>query len=104
MGTLLGGLFDIFPRISSSQTVGRVGVTGVTSPMVCVVGGIIMPLLGLLPKLAFVAASVPRCVLGGAGVAMFAMVAAAGIRILAGVDHERHRGNVPIVAVSMASA
>ena len=101
VGTLLGGIFNTFPYTSFSQNVGLVGVTGVTSPMVCVAGGAIMLLLGLLPKVAFVAASVPQCVLGGAGVVMFGMVAATGIRILATVDYERHRGNVFIVAISI---
>jgi xanthine/uracil permease len=101
VGTVIGGLFNTFPYTSFSQNVGLVGVTGVTSPMVCVAGGVVMLLLGLLPKLAFVAASVPQCVLGGAGVVMFGMVAATGIRILATVDYERHRGNVFIVAISI---
>ncbi len=101
VGTLIGGIFNTFPYTSFSQNVGLVGVTGVTSPMVCVAGGAIMLLLGLLPKLAFIAASVPQCVLGGAGVVMFGMVAATGIRILATVDYEARRGNVFIVAISI---
>ena len=101
VGTVIGGLFNTFPYTSFSQNVGLVGVTGVTSPMVCVAGGVVMVLLGLLPKLAFVAASVPQCVLGGAGVVMFGMVAATGIRILATVDYETQRGNVFIVAISI---
>ena len=101
VGTLLGGIFNTFPYTSFSQNVGLVGVTGVTSPMVCVVGGVIMLLLGLLPKVAYIAASVPQCVLGGAGVVMFGMVAATGIRILAGVDYANNRGNVFVVAVSI---
>jgi NCS2 family nucleobase:cation symporter-2 len=101
VGTVIGGLLNTFPYTSFSQNVGLVGVTGVTSPMVCVAGGAIMIVLGLLPKVAFVAASVPQCVLGGAGVVMFGMVAATGIRILASVDYERQRGNVIIVAVSI---
>ena len=101
VGTVIGGLFNTFPYTSFSQNVGLVGVTGVTSPMVCVAGGAIMLLLGLVPKLAFIAASVPQCVLGGAGVVMFGMVAATGIRILASVDYEARRGNVFIVAISI---
>ncbi len=101
VGTLIGGLFNTFPYTSFSQNVGLVAVTGVTSPMVCVAGGAIMLLLGLLPRIAFVAASVPQCVLGGAGVVMFGMVAATGIRILATVDYERNRSNVFIVAISI---
>lgn len=101
LGTLIGGVFNTFPYTSFSQNVGLVGVTGVTSPMVCVVGGVIMILLGLLPKFAFVAASIPQSVLGGAGIVMFGMVAATGIRILASVDYERQRGNAIIVAVAI---
>ena len=101
LGTVIGGVFNTFPYTSFSQNVGLVGVTGVTSPMVCVAGGVIMILLGLLPKAAFVAASIPQSVLGGAGIVMFGMVAATGIRILATVDYERQRGNLIIVAVSI---
>ena len=76
-------------------------MTGVTSPKVCVAGGAIMLVLGLVPKLAFVAAFVPRCVLGGAGVVMFGMVAATGIGILASVDYEARQGNVFVAAISI---
>ena len=101
LGTLIGGVFNTFPYTSFSQNVGLVGVTGVGSPMVCVAGGIVMLLLGLLPKAAFIAASVPQCVLGGAGLVMFGMVAATGVRILATVDYERHPGRVLVVALSI---
>lgn len=101
VGTVIGGVFNTFPYTSFSQNVGLVGVTGVGSPAVCVAGGVIMLLLGLLPKVAFVAASIPQSVLGGAGVVMFGMVAATGIRILSTVDYERGRSNAIIVAVSI---
>ena len=45
--------------------------------------------------------SVPTMVLGGAGLVMFGMVAATGIRILAAVDFARNRNNLFIVAVSV---
>ena len=101
VGTLIGGLFNTFPYTSFSQNVGLIAVTGVTSSMVCVVGGGFMLLLGLLPKVAFVAASVPQCVLGGAGIVMFGMVASTGIRILASVDYANSRGNAFVVALSI---
>jgi NCS2 family nucleobase:cation symporter-2 len=40
-------------------------------------------------------------VLGGAGLVMFGMVAATGIRILSGVDFKGNRHNAMIVAVSI---
>ena len=101
LGTMIGALFNTFPYVSYSQNIGLVGVTGVFSRWVCVAGGIIMLALGLVPKLAFIVASVPQCVLGGAGFIMFGMVAATGIKILATVDYARQRNNVLVVAISL---
>ncbi len=101
LGTIIGGLFNTFPYVSYSQNIGLVGVTGVHSRWVCVTAGGIMLALGLVPKLAFIVASVPQCVLGGAGFIMFGMVAATGIKILATVDYARQRNNVLVVAIAI---
>jgi uric acid transporter len=103
LGTLLGGIFNTFPYTSFSQNVGLVSVTGVKSRWVCVAGGVIMVILGLLPKMAALVESVPTFVLGGAGLVMFGMVAATGIRILSGVDFARNKYNLYIVAVSIGA-
>ena len=101
LGTLLGGIFNTFPYTSFSQNVGLVAVTGVKSRFVCVAGGVIMIALGLLPKMAALVESLPTVVLGGAGIVMFGMVAATGIRILGGVDFKNNRFNALIVAISI---
>ena len=101
LGTLIGGIFNTFPYTSFSQNVGLVGVTGVRSRFVCVAGGLIMVFLGLLPKMAAFVEAIPQFVLGGAGLVMFGMVAATGIRILAGVDYKGNRNNLYIVALSI---
>lgn len=101
LGTLIGGVFNTFPYTSFSQNVGLVGVTGVRSRFVCAAGGGILIVLGLVPKMGALVESVPTMVLGGAGLVMFGMVAATGIRILAGVDFARNRNNLFVVAVSV---
>ena len=101
LGTLIGGIFNTFPYTSFSQNVGLVAVTGVKSRYVCAAGGIIMILLGLLPKMAALVESLPTVVLGGAGIVMFGMVASTGIRILANVDFRNNKHNAMIVAVSI---
>ena len=101
LGTLLGGIFNTFPYTSFSQNVGLVGVTGVRSRWVCVTGGVILLVLGVLPKLAFIVASVPQFVLGGAGIVMFGMVCATGIRILGGIDYKKQHHNLFVVAISI---
>ncbi|MDE1567631.1 nucleobase:cation symporter-2 family protein [Aquabacter sp. P-9] len=100
-GTLIGGIFNTFPYTSFSQNVGLVGVTGVRSRWVTVAGGVIMLLLGLLPKMAALVEAVPNVVLGGAGLVMFGMVAATGARILTAVDFKTNRFNLFIVALSV---
>jgi NCS2 family nucleobase:cation symporter-2 len=101
LGTLIGGIFNTFPYTSFSQNVGLVAVTGVKSRFVCVAGGLILILLGVVPKMAALVESLPTVVLGGAGLVMFGMVTATGIRILAGVDFKTARFNSLIVAVSL---
>ncbi len=101
LGTVIGGLFNTFPYTSFSQNVGLVGVTGVKSRFVCVAGGIILMVLGLVPKMGALVEALPTFVLGGAGLVMFGMVAATGIRILAAVDFKTTRNNLFIVAVSV---
>jgi NCS2 family nucleobase:cation symporter-2 len=101
LGTLIGGIFNTFPYTSFSQNVGLVGVTGIRSRWVCAAGGVILLALGLVPKLAHVVATIPPFVLGGAGIVMFGMVAATGIRILGAVDFKTNRHNLLVVAISI---
>jgi NCS2 family nucleobase:cation symporter-2 len=78
-----------------------VGVTGVRSRWVTVTGGIIMLILGLLPKMSTLVEAVPQVVLGGAGLVMFGMVAATGARILTGVDFKTNNKNLFVVAIAV---
>jgi NCS2 family nucleobase:cation symporter-2 len=101
LGTILGGIFNTFPYTSFSQNVGLVGVTGIRSRYVCVAGGAIMVVLGLIPKMGALVEALPTVVLGGAGLVMFGMVAATGVRILSRVDFTSSRNNLFIVAISV---
>ncbi|HEY8977897.1 MAG TPA: nucleobase:cation symporter-2 family protein, partial [Burkholderiaceae bacterium] len=101
LGTVIGGMLNTFPHTSFSQNVGLVAVTGVKSRWVCVTGGFIMIVLGMLPKMAALIEAIPQFVLGGAGLVMFGMVAATGIRILATVDYKTNRYNLYIVALAI---
>ncbi|MDR5824475.1 nucleobase:cation symporter-2 family protein [Caballeronia sp. LZ043] len=100
LGTVIGGVFNTFPHSSFSQNIGLVGITGVKSRWVVAVSGGILILLGLLPKLSNLIASIPVVVLGGAGIAMFGMVAATGVKILSKVDFES-KNNLLVIAISL---
>jgi xanthine permease len=100
LGTMVGGIFNTFPHTSFSQNIGLVSITGVSSSWVCVMAGFILIAFGLVPKMSIVVASIPPFVLGGAGIVMFGMVLATGIKVLSRVDfHNRY--NLYIVAISL---
>jgi xanthine permease len=101
VGTIIGGVLNAFPYTSFSQNVGLVGVTGVRSRYVAAAGGLILVVLSVIPKLAALVASVPLEVLGGAGIVMFGMVAATGVRILGSVDFRNNRNNLFVVGIAL---
>ncbi|AYF87539.1 nucleobase:cation symporter-2 family protein [Pseudomonas sp. JS3066] len=98
--SFLAGFFNTFTHSSFAQNIGLVQMTGVRSRYVTVAAGAFLIGLSLLPKAAFLVASIPPAVLGGAGLAMFGMVAATGIKILHEADISDRRNQL-LVAVSM---
>jgi xanthine/uracil permease len=102
LGTVIGGVFNTFPYTAFAQNVGLVSLTGVRSRYVATLAGVILVVLGLIPKVSAIVEGVPSAVLGGAGIALFGMVAASGIRTLSKVRFNNR--NVLIVAVSVGIA
>jgi len=103
LATTLGGILNSFPYTCFAENVGLVRLTRIKSRYVVAAAGVIMIILGLLPKAAAIVAGIPHPVLGGAALAMFATVAVVGIQTLTRVDFHDHR-NVVIVATSLGLA
>jgi NCS2 family nucleobase:cation symporter-2 len=98
--SFVAGFFNTFTHSSFAQNIGLVQMTGVRCRFVTVVAGALLITLSLLPKAAFLVASIPSAVLGGAAIAMFGMVAATGIKILQEADIGDRRNQL-LVAVSI---
>ncbi|MDU9398537.1 nucleobase:cation symporter-2 family protein [Pseudomonas sp. zfem003] len=98
--SFVAGFFNTFTHSSFAQNIGLVQMTGVRSRYVTVAAGLFLLALSLVPKAAFLVASIPPAVLGGAGIAMFGMVAATGIKILHEADITDRRNQL-LVAVSI---
>ncbi len=99
---ILAGTFNSFLDTAFAQNVGLVQVTRVRSRYVVTAAGVILLLLGLIPKLGEIIASVPGPVIGGAALVMFATVTAVGIRSLRRVEFEGNH-NLLIVAVAIGA-
>ncbi len=100
LSTLIGGILNSFPYTAFAQNVGLIAVTRVKSRFVVAASGVILILLGLFPKLAAIVACIPNAVLGGAGIAMFGMIIASGIRSLGKVSFDGNY-NLMLVAISI---
>ncbi len=59
LSTMLGGIFNTFPYTAFAQNVGLVGLTGVRSRFVVAFGGGILVVLGLIPILGEIVATIP---------------------------------------------
>ncbi|GAA0094583.1 uracil-xanthine permease family protein [Clostridium perfringens] len=99
VGSALGGLVGSCPNTSFSQNIGIISLTKVASRHVAVMAGILLVILGFLPKVAAIITGIPNPVLGGVGIMMFGTVAAAGIRTLSNIKLTER--NLLIIAISI---
>jgi NCS2 family nucleobase:cation symporter-2 len=102
LSALLAGFMNSFPDTAYAENVGLVSMTKVRSRWVVTVCGGLLVILGLVPKVGAVVASLPGPVIGGAATVMFAMVTAVGIQTLHKVDFGPDNHNLLIVAVSFS--
>ncbi len=103
LSTMLGGFFNSFPYTAFAQNIGLISITRVKSRFVVAASGVILVVLGLFPKMAAIIACIPNSVLGGAGLAMFGMIIASGIRTLGKVEFEGNY-NLMLVGISIGVA
>lgn len=100
ISSVIAPIFGSFTQSAFAQNVGLVAVTGVKSRYVVSFAGLILIILGLMPLMGRVIATVPTAVLGGAGIVLFGTVAASGIRTLGKVNYQNNM-NLIIVATSI---
>ncbi|TCS94809.1 nucleobase:cation symporter-2 family protein [Hazenella coriacea] len=100
LAAVIGGIFNAFPYTTFSQNVGLVALSKVKTRNVVIAAGVILIILGCLPKVAALTTIIPTPVLGGAMIPMFGMVIASGVRMLTQVDFKKNE-NLLIVACSV---
>ncbi|MEV5651020.1 nucleobase:cation symporter-2 family protein [Nocardia sp. NPDC052254] len=96
----IAGCLNSFPDTVFAQNVSLVRLTGVLSRAAAVVAGVLLVLLGLVPKMGEVVASLPGAVIGAVSLVMFATVAGVGIATLARADLGRD-DNLLIVSLAV---
>ncbi|MGE7605797.1 nucleobase:cation symporter-2 family protein [Peribacillus frigoritolerans] len=100
LAIMIGGLFNAFPYTAFSQNVGLIQLSGIKTRNVIYTTAFILIFIGFVPKIGAFTTIIPSSVLGGAMVAMFGMVVAAGIKMLSKVDFTSQE-NLLIIACSV---
>ncbi len=100
VGSALAAAFNTLPNTSFSQNTGVIQLSKVASRVVGYGVAIILILLGIFPKIGALVSVMPAPVLGGATIALFGMVAMAGMKIA--VKGEIDDRKMFILALSLA--
>lgn len=103
LAQMLGGIFNSFPYNTFAQNVGLVALSSVKSRYVAIAAGIILLVLGSIPKFAAMMTLIPKPVLGGAIIILYSTITAYGIRICSKVDF-KDTNNLIIIASSIGVA
>lgn len=100
VASAIAAIFNTIPNVSYSGNIGLMGVTGVKSRYVVGVAGIMITVLGFIPKLATFLSLTPAPVIGGATLVIFGTIATSGLEIL--IRAKPSEREKLIIAVSLA--
>ncbi len=96
----LAAIFNVSPTVTYSANIGLLKLTGVKSRYIVGFAGVIIALLGFVPKLAHLLALIPMPVIGGASLVVFGIIATSGLQIL--MREKLSERDLLVVAVALA--
>ena len=101
LGQIISGGFNSIPSTMFNENAGLVDLTRVKDRRVFIATGIMLLVVGVCPPIAAAIVAVPKCVLGGATLALFGVITSSGISILSRLDFGKNN-NFKIVGTSIA--
>lgn len=101
LGQVISGGFNSIPSTMFNENAGLVDLTRVKDRSVFITVGVMLMLVGVCPPIAAAIVAVPKCVMGGATLALFGVITSSGISILSRLDFGKNN-NFKIVGTSIA--
>lgn len=102
VNSLIAGVFNTFPNTTFGQNNGVIQLTGIASRKVGLFVAGLFVFIGCFPVVGGVLQAIPKPVLGGATLVMFAMVAVGGLKLLASYALDRRSSLVTACSLGMA--
>ena len=101
INSIIAAVFNTFPNTTFGQNNAVIQMTGVASRHIAFYVAAFLVLLGLFPIIGGVFQAMPKPVLGGATLIMFATIAVAGIKILASEPIDRRKSLIIATSLGM---
>lgn len=101
ISVVISGILNSFLFTTFTQNVGMVAFTKVKSRYSTIAGGIILVILGLIPKLGTIVALIPNAVLGGVGIFVFTSIVVSGIKTCSPELAKGHNSTIATLTIGV---
>lgn len=101
VASIFAPIFNGFPLTCFAQNIGVINITRVASRYAVAAAGVILMLLGFIPKFSAIVAGMPPPVLGGAALIMFGTIVSSGVKQVSSSGSFNQRGMM-IFSTSLA--
>lgn len=98
---MVAGVFNSVPSSMFNENVGVIKLSGIGARSTVGCAGIMLLIISLIPKCSAFITCIPKPVIGGATLALFGTISAAGISILSSVDYSDNNNSL-IVGTGLA--
>ncbi|HIU75932.1 MAG TPA: purine permease [Candidatus Pelethocola excrementipullorum] len=98
---MVSGIFNSVPSSMFNENVGVIKLSGIGARSTVGCAGIMLLIISLIPKCSALITCIPKPVIGGATLALFGTISAAGISILSSVDYSNNNNSL-IVGTGLA--
>lgn len=102
VGSIVGGIFGGAANTTYGESIGCVAITGNASVVTIIVAGLGCMILSFFTPFVALINSIPKCVMGGACVALYGFIAVSGLQMLKSVDLGNNK-NLFVVSAILVS-
>ncbi len=99
VGSIIGSVFGGALNTTYGESIGAVAISGCASTHTIVTAGLGCIILSFFTPFVALINTIPKCVMGGACVAMYGFIAVSGLQLLSNVDLSDNKNLYPVAAI-----
>ena len=99
VGSMIGTIFGGALNTTYGESIGAVAISGCASAYTIITAGIGCMILSFFTPFVALINTIPKCVMGGACIAMYGFIAVSGLQLLANVDLSDNKNLYPVAVI-----